>query len=146
MEISDLEKSVKDMGNWYHKLIYLVDRNKQFQSTIPSFDDFKKINVNKILSQKLLEIPKQEYPLYVYEILFGAFENKDEVYILQHIDILFDPELKILPTQLFEQISKVYKLIVEWPGTYEDGQLYYSEYGHPEYFESKNVEGRIFIK
>ena len=146
MEQNSLEKSIKEMRNWYHKLIYLVDRNPQIKSTIPLLGNFSKINVNKTLSEGLLEIPKSKYPMYVSDILLGTLKDKNEIYILQHIDILFDPQLKIIPTQLFEQISKTYQLIVEWPGKFEDGHLIYAEYGHPEYFNSNDYEGKVFIK
>lgn len=141
-----MENSVKQMGNWYHKLIYIIDQNEQIQSIVHKFGICKKININKLLSEKLLEIPKQKYPMFVYDILLEALQDKDDLYILQHIDILFDPQLKINPTQLFEELSKSYKLIVEWPGRYDDGRLYYAEYGHPEYFMSNHFEGKVVVE
>src|SRR5699024_2454733 len=117
-----------------------------FQSSIPLFNSFTKVNVNKIVSEKLLGISKQKYPMHVSDILLEALERRDDIYILNHIDILFDPQLKINPIQLFEQLSKTYKLIVEWPGKYNNHQLLYAEYGHPEYFVSADFEGKIFIK
>src|SRR5690625_1282466 len=100
------------MGNWYHKLIYLVNRNEQFQSSIPLFNSFTKVNVNKIVSEKLLGISKQKYPMHVSDILLEALERRDDIYILNHIDILFDPQLKINQIQLFEHLSKKYKQIL----------------------------------
>jgi|SRR5690625_1323842 len=146
MDIYYLKENIQDMNNWYHKLIYLVDRNAQFQSTIPFLESFTKVNVNKIVSEKLLGIPRQKYPMYVNDILVEALDDQDDTYILQHIDILFDSQLKINPVKLFEQLSKHYQLIVEWPGKYENNQLSYAEYGHPEYFLSDKFEGEIFIK
>lgn len=141
-----MENSVKQMGDWYHKLIYIIVNNEQTQSIVDKFENSKKININKLLSEKLLEIPKQKYPMFVYDILLEALRDKDDLYILQHIDILFDPQLKINSTQLFEELSKSYKLIVEWPGRYEDGRLYYAEFGHPEYFMSDHFEGKVFAQ
>lgn len=146
MEQNSLEKSIKEMRNWYHKLIYLVDRNPQIKSTIPLFGNFSKINVNKTLSEGLLEVPKSKYPMHVSGLLLESLKDTEEIYLLQHIDILFDPQLKTIPTQLFEQISKTYPLIVEWPGRFEDNKLVYAEFGHPEYFASKDFEGKIIIK
>lgn len=141
-----MENSVKQMSNWYHKLIYIIVNNEQIQSIVDKFENSKKININKLLSEKLLEIPKQKYPMFVYDILLEALRDKDDLYILQHIDILFDPQLKINSTQLFEELSKSYKLIVEWPGRYKDGRLYYAEFGHPEYFMSDHFEGKVFAQ
>ena len=146
MKIYQLENNMKDMTNWYHKLIYLVNRNNQFNTTIPLLDKFTEINVSKVLSEKLLEISKHKYPMYVNDILIESLESKEEIYILKYIEILFDPQLKINPVQLFEQLSKTYKLIVEWPGSYKDNQLFYGEYGHHEYYVSGKFEGKVFIK
>jgi len=137
--------NVEKIGNWYHKLLYVVDRNELFQSTIFLSERSKTINVNKLVSERLLTIPKQKYPLYISDILLDAMTDRDKLYILCHVDILFDPELKIIPTQLFEQISKTYKLVVEWPGTYENGKLIYAEYGFPEHFITEDFEGEVYV-
>lgn len=140
-----MEIAIKEMGNWYHKIIYVV-KNKQNRSNVNQSEIGKEMNINKILSAELLEIPKQKYPMYVYDILLEALQDKDDLYILTNIEILFDPQLKINPTQLFEELSKSYKLIVEWPGRYDEGRLYYAEYGHPEYFMSNHFEGKVVVE
>ncbi|MBB5147555.1 hypothetical protein HNQ35_002784, partial [Cerasibacillus quisquiliarum] len=98
-----MENSVKQMSNWYHKLIYIIVNNEQIQSIVDKFENSKKININKLLSEKLLEIPKQKYPMFVYDILLEALRDKDDLYILQHIDILFDPQSKHLITNAIGQ-------------------------------------------
>lgn len=140
-----MEITIEEIGNWYHKIIYVI-KSKPNRSNINQLEIGREININKLLSEKLLEIPKQKYPMFVYDILLEALRDKDDLYILQHIDILFDPQLKINPTQLFEELSKSYKLIVEWPGRYDEGRLYYAEYGHPEYFMSNHFEGKVVVE
>ncbi|MBO0994840.1 BREX-3 system P-loop-containing protein BrxF [Bacillus sp. SD088] len=146
MNIHSLKNDISQIDSWYHKLIFIVDRNEQFHSRIPLLDDYEKINVNHVLSESLISITKQEYPMYIDELLEKVLKSKENIYILQHIDILFDPILQINPIRLLENLSKAYKLIVEWPGRYVGGQLIYAEYGHPEYFVSDNFEGKVYIK
>lgn len=141
-----LKNYIQQFHNWYHKLIFLVNRNESLNTTIPLLEQYEKLNVNRVLSENLVSLPKQRYPMYVEEILRQPLKDKENVYILQHIDILFDPVLQIHPIRLLENLSKTYPLIVEWPGRYVDGQLIYAELGHPEYFICKDFEGKIFIK
>lgn len=48
------------------------------------------------------------------------------------IDLLFEPSLSLDPFVLLRQISRQIKLIVTWPGTYQDNTLAYAvpEHGH----------------
>ncbi len=131
------------MEHVWHKLIFLCNRDGRFNTTIPIIDHFEKVNVNLILSQGLINKAENKYPLYVEEILLNTISHRNKVYLLQHIDILFDPVLQIHPIRLLENISKTYKLIVEWPGIYRDDQLSYAEYGHPEYFTCREFEGKV---
>lgn len=146
MNVHSLKNEIQQMGKWWHKLIFLCDRNNQFNSNIPITDSFEKINVNLVLSQELIHISKKNYPLYVEDILQKVIIDTNQTYLLQHIDILFDPVLQVHPVRLLENISKNYKLIVEWPGKYEDDRLVYAEYGHPEYFTCDEFEGKVFLK
>ncbi|MFC4660781.1 BREX-3 system P-loop-containing protein BrxF [Oceanobacillus aidingensis] len=146
MNINNFKTEIQEMEHWWHKLIFLCDRNGQFNTTIPITDQFEKVNTNFILSQGLINIAKNKYPLYVEDIILDTISNKNKVYLLQHIDILFDPTLQIHPIRLLENISKTYKLVVEWPGRYEDNQLFYAEYGHPEYFSCREFEGKVILK
>jgi len=146
MNIHSLNSDINELHSWYHKLIFLVDKNENLHKTIPLLDEYKKVNVNRLLSENLVSLPKQKYPMYVEDILMQFLKDKEEIYILQHIDILFDPILQIHPVRLLENLSKTYQLIVEWPGMYVDGQLVYAEFGHPEFFICQDFEGKVFIK
>lgn len=114
MNIHSLKSDINELHSWYHKLIFLVDKNENLHKTIPSLDEYKKVNVNRLLSENLVSLPKQKYPMYVEDILMQFLKDKEEIYILQHIDILFDPILQIHPVRLLENLSKTYQLIVEW--------------------------------
>lgn len=146
MNIHSLKSDINELHSWYHKLIFLVDKNENLHKTIPLLDEFEKVNVNRLLSENLVSLPKQKYPMYVEDILMQFLKDKEEIYILQHIDILFDPILQIHPIRLLENLSKTYQIIVEWPGMYVDGQLVYAEFGHPEFFICQDFEGKVYIK
>ncbi len=64
-------------------------------------------------------------------------KNTSEVILIDNIEIVFNPELKRDPLQLFRHISRNKTIIVSWPGRYENQKLSYAEPYHPEYFEEK---------
>lgn len=146
MTLGNLETEIKELNNRYHKLLFLCNRIKQFNTTIPVTETFKKINVNYVISEGLLNINQNHYPFHVESILRNVLNDKDKVYYLQHIDILFDPILKTHPIRMFENISKEYKLVVEWPGEFEEENLTYANHGHPEYFSCHDFQGKVIIK
>lgn len=61
--------------------------------------------------------------------------------VCQDIDLLFHPSLKLDPLALFRQSSRHTKLIVLWPGEYENGVLSYAVPEHKHYRFWKNLEG-----
>lgn len=46
------------------------------------------------------------------------------------IDLLFEPSLQIDPLMAFRRASRIKKIIVFWPGTYQGSSLAYAETGH----------------
>ena len=132
MANTSIKDLISEMGEWWHKLIFLCNFNRDDQ--LPFIEGLKKININLAVSKNLLQVPKTKYPLYLEEIIRNIITEKTTVYLLQHINILFDPQLQIHPVRLLENISKSYKLLIEWPGQYVNNQLIYAEYGHPEFF------------
>lgn len=69
MYLHSLKNDVTQIDSWYHKLIFIVDRNEQFHPRIPLLDDYEIVNVNRVLSESLISIPKQKYPMYIDELL-----------------------------------------------------------------------------
>lgn len=96
------------------------------------------------MSEGLLPVSKEQYPLVVDDIFINTLNDRNCIYYLQNINILFDPQLKIHPIRLLENLSKTYKLVVEWPGNFHNDKLIYAKYGHPEYFTCSDYEGKIY--
>lgn len=145
MNNHQLKNDILHLNNWYHKLIYIVGDYTKNAKTLENLSVYKHINFNLLLSEKLLNIPRNKYPLYVEEFLEDYLEDQSNIYVLEMIDILFDPALQVHPLRLLENLSKTYSLIIIWPGKYFDSQLSYAEYGHPEFFSCKDFEGKVYV-
>lgn len=145
MNNHQFKKDILQLSDWYHKLIFLVGDYKKNTKTSEFINGYELINVNPLLSEKLLNISQSKYPLYIKDYMEDFMLDQSKIYVLEMIDILFDPALQIHPIRLLENLSKAYKLIVIWPGEYSNSQLSYAEYGHPEYFSCKDFEGKVYV-
>lgn len=141
--IESLKKDLQEMENWYYKLMIICNSNDTNNLPIPE-ESFTKLNVNLLVSEGLLSVSKEQYPLVVDDLFMNTLKDRQSIYYLQHIHILFDPQLKIHPIRLLENLSKTYKLVVEWPGIFQNEKLIYAKYGHPEYFECSDYEAKIY--
>jgi len=140
----DLEVALLDIRSKRHKLIFICSNNNYFNtSDAEQILSKTSINLNLLISEKLMNIPIARYPLEVNSFVQEIIRNENKLVCFNHIDILFSPKLKINPVKLFENISKHIKVIVYWPGTYKNETLYYAKPGHPEYFRCKELEGIV---
>ncbi|EDX56267.1 virulence associated protein [Bacillus cereus W] len=142
MDFHLLKNEIENMSSWWHKLIFVCNVESIVDEIVSLNSDIEVLNVNLIISESLVSVSKNKYPLYVEDVMQYKINNPSKIYLLQYIDILFDPVLQINPIRLLENISKRNNLIVIWPGVYKKGQLIYAENGHPEYYSNSNFEGK----
>ena len=143
LNLYNLEKEIGQLTSKYEKLIFICNPVLDMGALTERFPDAERININLMLSEKLLSVSKRDYMRsgeYIEEFL----NNSNCLYILEHIDILFDPQLKINPITLLKNLSRSRCLIVVWPGEYRDGVWSYANASHPEYYRSNDSVGVVF--
>jgi hypothetical protein len=101
------------------------------------------INVNLMLSARLLELTSRKRALHVPEILGEIVEKAQPPVLLDNIEILFERELRQDPLRLLLGISRNHLIAASWNGTAEDGKLIYAEPGHPEYRRYDSIDPLI---
>jgi len=138
-----IEKEIKQLDIRWNKLIFLCLNNLTIDLKELYNGELYEININLIVSEALIQIPKNKYPLQIENIINNSLQTQNELYYLNYIDILFSPELRVDPIRLLENLSKSNKIIVNWPGNYVDETLTYAEYGHPEYYECHDYKGKV---
>ncbi|MBT4668296.1 MAG: BREX-3 system P-loop-containing protein BrxF [Candidatus Ruthia sp.] len=110
---------------------------------------FEKINLNKMVSSQLVDVPSKEYsrvvPGIIEHMLTGI--NKSIV-LIEGIEILFDRSLAIDPVRLLRKCSLNKKLIVLWPGRQAATGLIYAVPNHPEYrtYKKSDLTEIIFLE
>ena len=62
--------------------------------------------------------------------------------IIKDIDVMFNPAYQVDVLKILTEARKSKPYSVIWPGRYENGTLYYSEQGYPDYktYEVKNYD------
>ena len=141
--ITDLKKRIDDLGNQYYKMMFVIFKNYSIETFSSKLTDTRILNINFQLSEKLLVIPAKDYYWYVTDFLLSFMDDDKMTYILNHIDILFDPVLAIQPISVLESISRQRKIVVIWPGEYREGKLFYAEPQHSEYFKTQGPENLV---
>lgn len=95
---------------------------------------YPRLNLSLHLSERLLTLPARQRSLQTPAIVAEMLRGTDRVW-LDHIELLFDPALRVDPLRLLRSASRQRLLVVTWPGRYDPstGTLTYAEPGHPEY-------------
>lgn len=143
MTMTEFEKKIDNLENQYYKMVFVILKNYSIKTISNQLTNGVKLNINLKLSEKLLVIPLKDYYWHVTDFLLSFMEDDKAIYILDHIDILFDPLLAIQPINILESISRYRKIIVIWPGEYREGKLFYAEPQHSEYFNTKMTENLV---
>ncbi len=138
-----LKEKIEQCEYQYNRILLIVGRfgsgkTKLLQAISKSYK-YPYINLNLELSERLLTLSNIERSLLDLDDIMSDIVNKNnsEVILFDNIEIVFNPELKIDPLQLFRHISRNKTIVVSWPGKYENQKLSYAEPYHPEYFEEK---------
>jgi hypothetical protein len=144
MDLHRIGSEIDSLESRWHRILFIEGLKKNEDKQFASELNIPYINLNLRLSEKLQNIPKSNYPLQVGEMLNEIFNGYHApVLWLGNIEILFDKQLQQHPVRLLEHLSKRFKLIVSWPGEYDEKDLIYATPEHPEYFKCSELEGKV---
>ena len=101
------------------------------------------INVNLVLSGKLLEMTAKQRSLQLQETFNLVVDKAQSPVVLDNLEILFDKDLMQDPLRLLQGISRNRAVLASWNGTSVGGRLLYAEAGHPEYRSYGSVDALI---
>lgn len=122
----------------YHRLVLVSGENWQartelLQAAADKCNMFY-LSLGLPLSQALLDHPPKQRPLLVYEIVSTLLApSSGSPIALDHIEILFDAELRTDSLRLLQTLSRQRTILASWPGDYQDNRLTYAEPAHREY-------------
>ena len=138
-KLIELERLLPNVARQYHRLVLVVGPARSGKT--PLLKDLCQrqgityLNVNLVLSQRLLDLTSKERPLRVRRLLDDVIgEQAGDVIVLDNIELLFDPALHQDPLVCLQALSRNKTLVVAWSGTYDEKRvLTYAGPGHSEY-------------
>ena len=133
-----LERALTTAHTLYHRLVFLVgpDSNARSEAlaALAGKHNWPVVNLGLDFSQQLLDVPRRHRPVMTPQILADLLGGvSGDVRLLDHIEVLFAPELAQDPVRLLQGLSRNRTLVVSWPGVRDGTTLIYAEPGHPEY-------------
>jgi len=134
----------------YHRLVILVGPSGVGKSKllreIHQKQSIPLINVGLALSSHVLELTGKQRTIQSVRLLENIIaDTKEDIVLLDNIEILFDTSLKLNPFNMLRKISRNKTIVASWNGMVEDGYLTYAVLEHPEYRRDK-IEDTIIIK
>lgn len=135
-----LEKALGTASALYHRLVFSAglssDARSDVLATFASRHNWPVVNLGLAFSQQLLDVPHRHRAASVLQVLADLLASvSGEVMLLDHIEVLFAPELAQDPVRLLQGLSRNRTLLVSWPGVRDGTTLIYAEPGHPEYYK-----------
>jgi AAA+ ATPase superfamily predicted ATPase len=126
----------------FSKLLFLVgpasSGKTQCLNEISERTNVPYINFGIELSKKLIELSAKQQVLRVSGLTKEIINNvKSETVLVDNIELLFNPELKIDPIRLLLNCSRNTTLVVAFSGKQVGNSIIYAESHHPEYKKFK---------
>jgi hypothetical protein len=101
------------------------------------------INLSLVISSELKDLSKSERPFRAAKAIAEIARN-DCPLILDHIETLFDPQLKVIPLETLRSLAKKTIVLANWPGRFDGNTAIYGRRGHPEFREERLCNETIF--
>ena len=142
-----VNENCKAAQGLYHSLVLLVgepgsgktgllcDMGEEFGSSV--------VNVNLVLSEKLLELTATQRSIRVPSMLAEIAAKSQSTLLLDNLEILFEKGLQQDPLRLLQSVSRNRTVVASWNGRLNCGRLLYAETGHPEYRHYDSVDALI---
>lgn len=131
-------QSLGHTAELYHRLLLVVSPSGSGKTVV--LQDLSKrintpiINSNLELSRRMLDLTEKQRVIKLPELMDEIVSAiKNDIVILDNLEMIFDLSLKHDPIRLLQNISRNKTVIASWNGSILDGHLVYAEPGHPEY-------------
>ena len=95
---------------------------------------YQEVKINKELSKRLLDIPKEDRPKRVEKALKGMLNYHVPIFVTD-FEMLFDPRYEIDVLRFFCEKARIINVAIKWPGQFTDGKLTYATPEDPDYHE-----------
>lgn len=140
--------SLVQVGNNFSKLLMLVgpafSGKTQCLKEVSERINIPQLNLGVELSKKLIELSIKQQVLRVSGLTKEIINNvHSDVALVDNIEILFNPDLKVDPIRLLLNCSRNKTLVVAFSGMHVDDSIIYAEPQRPEYKKFKVEDYKV---
>jgi len=139
-KVTELQADLARARSEHYRLVWLAGGTDAERSAllrgIADAEDGVFVELGKKLSEALIEVPAPLRTASVEECFtacLGGFSCP--VTCLNHLEILFDPKLRINPVTLIKSASRHTLIVAAWPGNVDANRLSFGSPDHPAYME-----------
>jgi hypothetical protein len=133
-----LMQSISQAPELYHRLVLLVAPAGGGKTTalrdVAERTGAPLVNLNLELSRRMLDLTERQRALQLPGLLKEIVSaNRQDVVLLDNIEVLFDVTLKQDPLRLLQGLSRNTTVVAAWGGSIQGQTVIYATPGHPEY-------------
>ncbi|WP_016896588.1 BREX-3 system P-loop-containing protein BrxF [Aerococcus viridans] len=141
-----IEEKIEEKNLEYNRFMVLLWHNNTEIQILFEEIDSSILNINVIISERLLDIPPKLQAIKTQQIITEIIRNNPQkVIVIDNFEILFSPMLKVKPIELFRELSRYKTIIVIWRYSYENNSLIYAVPEHMEYQETQINKNEMII-
>ena len=135
--INPLLDAVDAVGAAYYHLVVLVGPHgsgkTRLLQAVAAETGWPVVNLGVELAKSLVDSPPARRSAAAAEATAKLLTQHSDVVVVDNIEVLFEPSLKLQPLELLKQASRSATLVVAWPGASESGALVYATPGCREH-------------
>ncbi|MBL8299347.1 MAG: BREX-3 system P-loop-containing protein BrxF [Rhodanobacteraceae bacterium] len=137
--LGELNRLVSDVCDLNSKLILLVGPSNggktRLLRQLGAKLSIEPLNVGQELGRRLAATPNNKRGFSASDMLreIADRERTEDPLLLDNIELLFEPSLKINPLDLVRRLAHSKRVVAVWPGELRGDRLIYADISHPEH-------------
>jgi len=134
--ISQLQDLLTQANKSYFQLVLLCGSDWETRTQVLKATSehlgWPYISVGLHLAENLLSKDDRQRPLQLERELEELLPKEPNL-VLDHMEILFDADLRANPLQIMQRFSRQSSILASWPGKLQDSNLVYAQPQHAEF-------------